>query len=77
MQMFPFRQSLARLTIGRDLQGVTYYVVTYVSLFAMCGVAILSGSIWKPLQLVGATAGKKCLIVISRANFYIYAFFYW
>lgn len=58
-QMLPYRQSLARLTLGGDAEfgGAGYVVVTYASLALFYAVAMAAKSIWVPIQLVGATAG--------------------
>jgi hypothetical protein len=58
MQMAPFRESLSRVAFGRELPGgAPFYVLTYASVAALYGAALVSGSIWGPLQLIGATAG--------------------
>lgn len=57
MQMWPYRESFTRLTFGRDMDGPMFYVVTYVSLMVIYLLAMALPSIWKPLQLIGATAG--------------------
>jgi sodium-coupled neutral amino acid transporter 2 len=58
-QMLPYRQSLARLTLGGDNEfaGLGYFAVTYISLALFYAVAMAAKSIWVPIQLVGATAG--------------------
>ena len=58
LQMAPYVESAERLALpGRELgQGATL-ALKYASLAAFWGVAQVSGSIWRPLQLVGATAG--------------------
>jgi amino acid permease len=57
MQMAPYRESLSRLLAGTELSGGPYYLLTYASLALFYFVAMHSGSIWVPLQFVGATAG--------------------
>lgn len=57
MQMAPYRESLSRLLAGTELHGAPYYLVTYLSLALFYFVAMHSGSIWVPIQFVGATAG--------------------
>lgn len=56
-QMAPYREALSRLLAGRELGGPPFYLLTYASLAAFFWVAMHSGSIWVPLQFVGATAG--------------------
>lgn len=56
-QMAPYRESLSRLLAGRELQGAPNYLVTYLSLALFYLIAMHSGSIWVPIQFVGATAG--------------------
>lgn len=55
--MAPYRESLSRLLAGTELSGAPYYLLTYASLALFYFVAMHSGSIWVPLQFVGATAG--------------------
>ena len=55
--MAPYRESLSRLLAGRELTGPPYFLLTYASLALFYFVAMHSGSIWVPLQFVGATAG--------------------
>ncbi|EFN54731.1 hypothetical protein CHLNCDRAFT_135437 [Chlorella variabilis] len=55
--MAPYRESLSRLLAGRELQGAPNYLVTYLSLALFYLIAMHSGSIWVPIQFVGATAG--------------------
>jgi hypothetical protein len=55
--MAPYRESLSRLLTGRELEGAPFYLITYASLAGFYAVAMHSGSIWVPLQFVGATAG--------------------
>jgi len=55
--MAPYRESLSRLLVGTELSGVPYYLLTYASLALFYLVAMNSGSIWVPIQFVGATAG--------------------
>lgn len=57
-QMWPYRESLSRLCFGQELTGAPFYLLTYASLAAVYLTAMSSSSIWVPLQLVGATAGK-------------------
>lgn len=57
VQMAPYRESLSRLLAGTELSGAPYYLLTYASLALFYFVAMHSGSIWVPLQFVGATAG--------------------
>lgn len=57
--MAPYRESLSRLLTGRELSGVPFYLLTYASLAGFYFVAMHSGSIWVPLQFVGATAGGR------------------
>lgn len=49
---------MCRLAFGRDVEGPTFYGVTYISLFVIYLLAMALPSIWKPLQLIGATAGR-------------------
>lgn len=56
-QMAPYRESLSRLLAGTELSGAPYYLLTYASLALFFFIAMHSGSIWVPLQFVGATAG--------------------
>lgn len=57
MQMAPYRESFSRLLVGRELSGGAYYLLSYGSLAAFYAIAMNSGSIWVPIQFVGATAG--------------------
>lgn len=57
MQMAPYRESLSRLLAGTELSGPPYYLVTYGSLGLLYWIAMHAGSIWVPIQFVGATAG--------------------
>eukprot|EP00887_Chlorella_sp_A99_P002185 scaffold21.g2185.t1 len=57
MQMAPYRESLSRVLAGAELRGAPYYLLTYASLALFYGTATVAGSIWRPLQFVGATAG--------------------
>ncbi|KAI3424945.1 hypothetical protein D9Q98_008327 [Chlorella vulgaris] len=56
-QMAPYRESFSRLLVGRELSGGAYYLLSYGSLAAFYAIAMNSGSIWVPIQFVGATAG--------------------
>ncbi|PSC68607.1 Extracellular basic protease [Micractinium conductrix] len=57
MQMAPYKESLARLLVGSELSGTPYWLLTYFSLAGFYLVAMRAGSIWVPIQFVGATAG--------------------
>ncbi|KAL4444692.1 hypothetical protein ABPG77_002509 [Micractinium sp. CCAP 211/92] len=57
MQMAPYRESLSRLIAGTELSGPPYYLLTYGSLALLYWIAMHAGSIWVPIQFVGATAG--------------------
>jgi hypothetical protein len=57
--MWPYRESFSRVAFGRELDGIPFYALTYLSLAAFYGVAMVAGSIWVPIQLVGATAGER------------------
>lgn len=57
MQMWPYRESLFRVCFGRNLEGPSFYIITYLSVALFYGVGMVSGSIWVPIQFVGATAG--------------------
>ena len=57
--MAPYRESLSRLLAGSELSGAPYYLLTYFSLALFYVVAMHAGSIWVPLQFVGATAGTR------------------
>lgn len=59
MQFAPYRESLSRLLVGRELTGPPFYLLTYSSLFLFYLTAMHAGSIWVPLQFVGATAGER------------------
>lgn len=62
-QMWPFRATLARLLLGREVEELG--VLRAISLVALAGswlLAGMAGSIWVPMQLVGATAGKRALV---------------
>lgn len=68
-QMLPYRQSLARLTLGGEAEfaGLGYFVVTYVSLALFYAIAMAAKSIWVPIQLVGATAGAVIAFLCPAA----------
>ena len=57
VQMAPYKESLARLLVGSELSGTPYWLLTYFSLAGFYLVAMRAGSIWVPIQFVGATAG--------------------
>lgn len=59
LQMWPYRESLFRVCFGRNLEGPSFYIITYLSVALFYGVGMVSGSIWVPIQFVGATAGEQ------------------
>ena len=59
LQMAPYREALGRVLCGAELRGAAYHAVTFASLALFYLVAIWAGSIWRPLQFVGATAGGE------------------
>ena len=59
VQMAPYREALGRVFFGRELHGAPFYTLTYLSLLAFYLIAMVAGSIWRPLQFVGATAGGE------------------
>lgn len=65
LQMWPYRESLSRLCFGQELTGAPFYLVTYASLAVIYATAMASFSIWVPLQLVGATAGRSRAYTLS------------
>jgi hypothetical protein len=67
--MAPYRESLSRLLTGRELEGAPFYLITYASLAGFYAVAMHSGSIWVPLQFVGATAGGLGWLAAARVAF--------
>ena len=68
LQMKPFRDSLAWLVGGEPLlqEWPGFYLATYATLGCVYLAATALPSIWVPLQLVGATAGKH--LVVSCYN---------
>ncbi len=65
MQMLPFKQAAMPLLLPRHLQGHRGAVmgVVTVSMAVIYVAGVFSGSIWVPLQLVGATAGALIAFV--------------